>query len=413
MKKHNTSFPGPNRIKISNLILAIFCLVGCTRPSRQGDKTTTSVPLSDPASDSISTLNFTILDRNAKDIDWLHSTNLIAYPRMDPVDGYYDIWTIRPDGSNKTCLTCGENFPKKHNGNVTWHPSGKYLVFTGQNVDASGELMDALAIPGTGLNCNLWAMSADGEQIWQITNIPTEKETPQGLIHPQFSHDGTQLLWAQALGKYSAVAGEEWGKWQLAIADFILEDGNPVLQNIQYSQPGSHPRFYESHGWSPDDSLIIFSANPEDEQHPPNGIDIYTMDVISTNLTRLTHTPSDWDEHAHINPDGSMIAWMSGAELDVEFHSTKWPDWKEYIATELWLMDLDGGNQHRLTYFNQPGHPHLEWLQEKVGVSIIRTVVSDSAWSPDGTQLIFTLAYEAENEKDGMGTLLIMMDVEK
>jgi len=137
------------------------------------------------------------------------------------------------------------------------------------------------------------------------------------------------------------------------------------------------------------------------------------MDATSGDLTRLTHTPADWDEHAHISPDGSTIAWMSGAELEVEFLSVKWPDWKEYITTDLWMMGSDGGNQRRVTYFNQPGHAHHEWLNEKSGVMVVRAVVSDSAWSPDGTQLMFTLAYEAEAEKDGMGSFLVLMNVKR
>jgi len=377
-------------------------LLGCNRATRIVDASVKSYP----------ELGFTILDGNAKDSEWSPGGNWIAFPRRNPVDWYYDVWLIRPDGTDKHCITCEENFPQKHNGNVTWHSSGKYLVFTAQNEDAQGDLLDSVAIPGVGLNCNLWAMSADGEQVWQLTDLPTQQRTPQGVIHPQFSHDGSRLFWAQALGEYSPVAGEEWGKWQLAIADFVIEEGTPRLENIAYSQPGPHPRFYESHGWSLDDSLVIFSGNPEEGYHPPNGIDIYTMDAATSEINRLTHTSTDWDEHAHFSPDGSTIAWMSGAELDVEFPSVKWPDWKEYITTELWMMNADGSDQQRITYFNEPGHPHHTWLQE-ITNGTVRAVVSDSSWSPDGSQLIFTLAFEAEDVKDGLGAFLILMDIEK
>lgn len=364
------------------------------------------------ATKSYPEVGFTILDSNAKDSEWSPNGEWIAYPRRDPADWYYDVWLIRPDGRDRHCLTCGKQFPQKHNGNVTWHASGNYLVFTAQNKDAEGERLDSIAIPGVGLNCNLWAMTADGAQLWKLTELPTHQYTPQGVIHPQFSYDGTKLFWSQALGEYSSVKGEEWGKWQLAIADFIVEDGVPRLENIKYYRPGSSPRFFESHGWSPDDTKIIFSGNPEDGYHPPNGLDIYTMDVASGALTRLTHTPNDWDEHAHLSPDGSTIAWMSGAELNIEFPVLKFPDWKDYITTELWLMDADGGNQRRVTYFNQPGHPHHDWLGDLTNGSA-RAVVSDSSWSPDGSQLVFTLAYEAADIKDGLGVFLVLMDVDQ
>ena len=364
------------------------------------------------SAESYPELGFTILDGNAKDSEWSPGGNWIAYPRRDPIDWYYDVWLIRPDGSDKHCLTCAENFPQKHNGNVTWHVSGEYLVFTAQNADAKGDRLDSVAIPGVGLNCNLWAMTADGEQVWQLTELPTHSQTPQGVLHPQFSHDGKQLFWSQALGEYSPLPGEEWGKWQLAVADFVIADDGPSLENIRYFRPGPEPHFYESHGWSPDDKLVIFSGNPEKGHHPPNGLDIYTLNVATDKTTRLTHTPQDWDEHAHISPDGSTIAWMSGAELNIEFPVVKYPDWKDYITTELWMMDADGQNQRRVTYFNQPGHAHYEWLGELTG-GTVRAVVSDSSWSPDGSQLIFTVAYEAAEVKDGLGVFLVLVDVEQ
>ena len=46
-------------------------------------------------------------------------------------------------------------------------------------------------------------------------------------------------------------------------------------------------------------------------------------------------------------------------------------------------MDADGSGQHRLTFFNQPGHSHQR---------AERTVVSDSAWGPDGKSLLVLLA---------------------
>jgi hypothetical protein len=44
-------------------------------------------------------------------------------------------------------------------------------------------------------------------------------------------------------------------------------------------------------------------------------------------------------------------------------------------GTDYWLMDSDGSNKRRLTYFNQPGHPHHTGE---------RAVVADLSWRPDG-----------------------------
>ena len=82
--------------------------------------------------------------------------------------------------------------------------------------------------------------------------------------------------------------------------------------------------------------------------------------------------------------DGKMIVWMSSTLLDVSYPEDMGPhDWRYYLASELWLMDADGSGKQRLTFFNQPGHSHQR---------AERTVVSDSAWGPDGKSLLVLLA---------------------
>src|SRR5688500_7646941 len=63
-------------------------------------------------------------------VDWSWTSNLIAFDRLGD-DGYYGVYTMKPDGSNETCLTCEKAgiIPGKHKGNPAWHPSGDYLVF--------------------------------------------------------------------------------------------------------------------------------------------------------------------------------------------------------------------------------------------------------------------------------------------
>ena len=70
-------------------------------------------------------------------------------------------------------------------------------------------------------------------------------------------------------------------------------------------------------------------------------------------------------------------------------------------------MDSDGSNKQRLTFFNEPGHPHHD---EFVDISN-KTIVSDNSWSPDGTELVVLLAYD--NEQTGkMNSKILKIELE-
>jgi len=310
-------------------------------------------------------------------------------------DGYYDVFIMNPDGSGEITLTHNRpGCPQKHNGNPAWHPSGKYIVFTAMNDDAGGQLAKKMGIPGTGINCNLWLMKSDGSKFWKLTNFPTGYKNAKGVIHPQFSPDGKKLFWTERIGNNK---NTNWGEWALKTADFSLESGEPVLRNTRKYQPGSNRSFYESHGFSPDGRKVIFSGNLVKGQKE-SGLDIYEMDLQTGKIMRLTKSLNDWDEHAHYSPDGKKIAWMSGMGFNTVFHSIKGHAWKKYIKTDLWIMDSDGKNQERITFFNQPGHSHY------MGG---RTVVSDSAWSPDSKKIAALVAYVKNSGQHGAKIVLI------
>jgi Tol biopolymer transport system component len=101
-------------------------------------------------------------------------------------------------------------------------------------------------------------------------------------------------------------------------------------------------------------------------------MDIFTLDLETLALNQLTHTIENWDEHAHYSPSGNRISWITSANCDCD------PATIRGLEAEAWLMDADGSNKVRLTYFNEPDHP------EYIGR---HTIVADNAWSPDGRRL--------------------------
>lgn len=389
-------------IRICFLFLAFFFIsTACTRPQPSVVATKTN-------SDS----GITILDSNVGDVDWSRDGKTLAYTKR-ATDGYFDIWTSKPDGSAKQCLTCGNNFSRRHRGGVTQRPQGDYLAFVAENDGVRGDA-ESLAIPGTGMNTNLWVMKSDGSQSWKLTDLPMDTRTPRGIIHPQFSRDGKRLVWAEALGKSVPTLDQVWGEWSIAIADFVIAEGNtPTVKNIRRVQPGDQRAFYETHDWSSNNRAILFSGNLKRGQ-AVNANDIYEYDIATEQLTPLTDSFDDWDEHAHYAPDGETIAWMSGADLHVAFPDVRGLAWQQYVETELWLMDRDGSNQQRATFFNQPGTSDYDWFQQNI-YKTDRVVVADNAFSPDGKKILVNLAYEgaASPQFGNIRSVLVLLDLEK
>lgn len=259
----------------------------------------------------------TTIKEYGKSVDWLHDGDLIATAR--PLyDGYYDVLIFPMDNpDDEFYLTrSAAGVPQKHNGNPAWHPSGEYIVFTSENPDVKGELVDAVAIPGKGVNCNLWLARSYGSAFWQLTFHETAyDDSAYGVIHPQFSADGESLLWAERIG---GARNTMWGEWVLHVAAFVDDPGNPHLEDIRTIDPAEQSAFYESHAFAHDGESILFCGNLESAQRE-TGIDIYEMDLTSGGLTRLTDSFADWDEHAHWSPDGQTIAWMSSTGFDIDY----------------------------------------------------------------------------------------------
>ncbi len=320
-------------------------------------------------------------------VDWLDSSNdLITFDKLGS-DGYYDVYTMKIDGSEEKCLTCDKpGLPQLHNGAPSWHPSGNWIIFQSANPDLipdwwTKDMKSLLTSPGSGYKNDLWVTDKDGLKFYKLFTVTSAG----GVLHPQFSHNGNKIIWANRIRNIEVGDCNQpgiWGEWEIKISDFNIATLTPRLTNILRYQPGSQHMFYETHGFTPDDKKIIFSGNLELNQHD-TGLDIYTMDINYPNtLTRLTNTFNEWDEHAQISPDGSKIVWVSSSGINIDRDQCGkivLPTQSSNYALDLWVMDANGSNKQRLTYFNDPDSKEY---------SLPGIVFADSSWSPDGKKLI-------------------------
>ena len=115
----------------------------------------------------------------------------------------------------------------------------------------------------------------------------------------------------------------------------------------------NHPSDDYAPSWSPDGTRIAFVSDRD------GNYEIYVMDADGGNPQKLTNSPDD-DFHPSWSTDGKRIVFSS--ERDGHFIGEF-----EEITSEIYVMDVDGGNPQRLTENRKN-----DW---------------SPSWSPDGTRM--------------------------
>jgi len=352
---------------------------------------------------------------------WSPDCRLIAFTKevlnpKDPSGIGYEIYTMKPDGTDVKCLTC--NKPALSNtrwrGQPFWHPSGKYIVFTAENANYPRKGVGTTARPGIGRNHNVWIMTSDGSKFWQITDYPDN----WGVIRPSFSHDGKTLYWNEEFsmekypngkltdpdddllkpghqghpGSYWGLEsvryrrGEELGAWRIKLADISFENNEPSISNTRFINPPLGFTVIEGAGFTSDDKGFIYSyANLKENNYQGFWGDIYISDLNGNLIKRLTDTPFKHDENPEFSPDGKYIVWNTskGNPGDGE---------------ELWLMKADGSNKVRLTYFTDPNHKEYDPNARQI---------TEISWCSDGKRVVFGHVSQIKSEKEITGGIHI------
>src|SRR5271168_4882488 len=87
------------------------------------------------------------------------------------VDGAYEIYTIKPDGSSAKRLT----FTRGNDAHMAWSPDGEYIAFASSRMGFKDEVTYTDAPQPYG---ELFVMRYDGTHIEQLTDNQWEEGTP-------------------------------------------------------------------------------------------------------------------------------------------------------------------------------------------------------------------------------------------
>lgn len=311
-------------------------------------------------------------------VDWMpdSSGKRILFDALGS-DGYYDVYRVDADGNNFHCLTDNKALPGRHQGQPAWHPGGQWFVFQAEKSVHPGT--SRFATPGRGVFNDLWLGRADGQQFFQLTDLPADKN--HGVLHPHFSPDGKKLSWCEMYGKaWAKEKGYVFGQFKLKVADFSFgANGKPQLTNIREYVPGDSV-FYENHGFSPDGNYLLFSSNFYLKVSPLKNNKLYRLN-LATGKTELL-ADKGYNEHATYTPGGKYIVW--GTNMG-----------KARNGMDYWIMKADGTEKQRFTGFNERGYPEH---RKKV-------YAVDMSFSPDGKYL---LAYVQNNAVADMGIMYMI-----
>jgi TolB protein len=256
----------------------------------------------------------------------------IAFSRL--TENYWQIWTIRPDGSGSRQLTTSlsdKRYP-------SWTKDGQKILFCNNNNQAfalelaSSEEQHILSHLGmigsvtespkaaellvvryrTGMkdSSDLWLTSIDGENKRTLTR-------EAGLQYdPTWSPDATEIAY---------ISGQVFKDYELFIMD---SDGTNKRRLTNNKALELLPTF------SPDGKRIAYVSDIT------GNYEIWVIDINGRNAKQLTDTVGI-DTRPCWSPDGTMILFVSNRSGELQ----------------LWIMNDDGSNPKQLTTSAQSIEP--------------------------------------------------------
>jgi WD40 repeat protein len=201
-------------------------------------------------------------------------------------------------------LRAGHSGP---DGSFVAPPGGSLIQARAVNAQIQERVPDGSRIVFRGPSAQISVMGFDGGQYGLVGN------TPMTGIHPSFSPDGKQVVFARSTGTGNNTT-----------IRVMSDDGTNLRQITADSAQDKFP------AWSPDGAKIAFASNRTGRWQ------IFTMNPDGTNQTQISNGSAD-DSLPAWSPDGTKIAFTrTPAVLNAR--------------SAIWQFNPDGSGQTQLTF---------------------------------------------------------------
>ena len=240
-------------------------------------------------------------------------------------DGFAEIYTMNPDGSNQLRLTHNE----LHDYDAKFSPDRAKLVYAKQE---------------TGLPYQIWIMNADGSGQTRLTNSATTD------LNPSWRPDGQKIIFSRCDANI--------------VCDIYTMDPNgsnvAPLSAANTANDESLPRY------SPNGQRILFGCSTGGSAYM--NANICGANADGTNRTLITNTTSPVVNYvAEFSPDGTKIAFTRRTGTDA-------------TTREIYVINSNGTGENRLTN-NAFGDYNSFWSPD--GQRIAFNSIRDTSNVPD------------------------------
>ena len=265
-----------------------------------------------------------------------------------------DIWIMDSNGTRNRFLIKGSS--------PTWSPDGTRIAFVGEG-EPKGDQIFVRWMDAEGAVTQVTRVEREPQHIVWSPNSKllgfvslTPKDTSWDIDLPEPADGGewteTPRIIQSLDYRQDRVGFTEEGYFHV----FVVSATGGTARKLT-SGDYNHGSNRQPISWSPDGGEILFSSLREDDwEYAWRESEIYAVNVENKIIRKLTDRKGP-DQNPVVSPDGRSVAYTG----------YNWTN-DTYIASKLYVMDIDGSNSHEIGEALDRSPINVTWANDSSGV---------------------------------------------